>query len=152
MPKIDLDTIPQNNRTGYPGDYARQVEQRWVRRMTPVLGLTDFGASHVTLKPGAWSSQRHWHEEEDEMVVMISGEAVLIDNSGRTPLRPGDVAVFLKNDGNGHHLVNEGQSDCVFVAIGRPTKGACHYSDIDLHVFKGSQDYLRKDGSAFDQA
>ncbi|CAN5219664.1 cupin domain-containing protein [soil metagenome] len=151
MPKIDLESVPQTNRTGYPGNYAAPVEQRWVRRLTPVLGLTDFGASQVTLKPGAWSSQRHWHEEEDEMVIMIAGEAVLVDDRGRTAMRPGDMAVFLKNDGNGHHLINESEADCVFAAIGRPAQGACHYSDIDLHIFKGSQAYARKDGGAVDQ-
>jgi uncharacterized cupin superfamily protein len=31
------------------------------------------GAQHVVLKPGAWSSQRHWHDDEDELLVMLSG-------------------------------------------------------------------------------
>ena len=31
-----------------------------------MVGLTQFGASVVTLTPGAWSSQRHWHERDDE--------------------------------------------------------------------------------------
>ncbi|HEX7782450.1 MAG TPA: cupin domain-containing protein [Sphingobium sp.] len=149
MPKIDLDAIPQNNRTGYPPVYAGEVQERWVRRMTPVLGLTDFGVSHVTLKPGAWSSQRHWHAEEDEFVVMLEGEAVLIDDHGRTPMRPGDMAVFPKNDSNGHHLVNESDAECMFVAIGRTTKGDCHYPDIDLRVFAGNPAFLRKDGTRF---
>ena len=149
MPKIDLDAIPQNNRTGYPPVYAGAVQERWVRRMTPVLGLTDFGVSHVTLKPGAWSSQRHWHAEEDEFVVMLEGEAVLIDDHGRTPIHPGDMAVFPKNDGNGHHLVNESDADCVFVAIGRTAKGDCYYPDIDMRVFAGDPAFLRKDGTQF---
>lgn len=149
MPRIDLDAIPQNNRTGYPPEYAAAVQARWVRCMTPLLGLADFGVSHVTLKPGAWSSQRHWHVEEDELVVMLAGEAVLIDDNGRTPMRPGDVAVFPKNDGNGHHLVNESDTDCMFVAVGRTAEGECHYPDIDMHIFPGDRSYRRKDGSPF---
>ena len=35
------------------------------------------------LKPGAWSSQRHWHNGEDEFLVMLSGEAVLVEDDGR---------------------------------------------------------------------
>lgn len=150
MPKIDLDAVPQNNRTGYPAPHDAAVQQRWVRRMSPVLGLTDFGASQVTLKPGAWSSQRHWHEQEDEMVVMLSGEAVLIDDHGRTLLRAGDVATFPKNDGNGHHLVNESDADCLFIAIGKTAAGACHYPDIDMHIFEGDMRFLHKDGSPFE--
>lgn len=148
MPKIDLDAIAATNTTGYPADYAKLVEGRWVQRLAPLFGFTDFGASHVTLKPGAASSQRHWHEDEDELVIMLAGEAVLIDDAGRTPLVPGDVAVFPKNDGNGHHIVNESAQDCVFVAIGRPPKGSCHYPDIDMQ-YSGATGFTRKDGSSF---
>lgn len=148
MPKLDLDSIPQIKATGYPPECADKVAGRWYRRLAPASGIADFGASHVVLKPGAWSSQRHWHEAEDEMVVMIAGEAVLIDDSGRTPMRPGDVAAFPKNDGNGHVLVNESDQECVFVAIGRPAASDCHYPDVDLHLFHG-EGFRRKDGSAY---
>ena len=151
MPKLDLDQIPQTNATGYPPEYAGAVQGRWYRKLMGPTGLTDFGASHVVLKPGAWSSQRHWHEGEDELVVMIAGEAVLVDGSGRTPMRAGDIAAFPKNDGNGHVLVNESAADCVFVAIGRPASTACHYPDIDMHLFAGTGRQKRKDGSDFEE-
>jgi len=151
MPKLALDQIPQTNATGYPPQYAAHVKERWYRRLAPASGITDFGASHVVLKPGAWSSQRQWHEGEDEMVVMIAGEAVLVDDAGRTPMRPGDIAAFPKNDGNGHVLVNESDADCVFVAIGRPAATDCHYPDIDMHLFAGAGRQKRKDGSDFEE-
>lgn len=148
MPKLDLDTIPQTNATGYPAEYANVVQGRWYRRLAPASGLTDFGASHVTLKPGAWSAHRHWHEGEDELVVMLAGEAVLIDDAGEHVMRPGDVAAFPKGDGNGHVLQNRSDADCVFVAIGRPAASDCHYPDIDMHLANG-RGFTRKDGSAF---
>lgn len=148
MPKLDLDSLPQTNATGYPPDYAGEVQGRWYRRLAPAGGITDFGASHVVLKPGAWSSQRHWHEGEDEMVVMLAGEAVLVDNNGRVPMRPGDIAMFPSGDGNAHCLINESDSDCVFVAIGRPAASDCHYPDIDMHLTNG-RGFHRKDGSDF---
>lgn len=148
MPKLDLDQIPQTNATGYPPEYADKVKERWYRRLAPPAGITDFGASHVMLKPGAWSAQRHWHDDEDELVVMISGEAVLVDDHGRTPLRAGDIAAFPKKEDNGHVLVNESDADCVFVAIGRPAASDCHYPDIDMHLFN-NQGFRRKDGSPF---
>lgn len=148
MPKLDLDAIPQTNATGYPPEYADKVQGRWYRRLAPAAGLADFGASHVVLQPGAWSSQRHWHEAEDELVVMLAGEAVLVDESGETIMRPGDVAAFPKGDGNGHVLQNLSSEPCVFVAIGRPQASDCHYPDIDMHLFVG-EGFRRKDGSAF---
>ena len=149
MPKLDLDTIPQTNATGYPPVYAGEVQGRWYRRLAPAAGLEDFGASHVTLEPGAWSSQRHWHEGEDELVVMIAGQAVLVDDAGETPMRAGDVAAFPKNDGNGHCLQNRSGQPCVFVAIGRPSNSDCHYPDIDMHLSAEVGEQRRKNGSKF---
>jgi uncharacterized cupin superfamily protein len=148
MPKLNLDEIAQINTTGYPPEYADKVQGRWYRRLAPASGISDFGASHVTLKPGAWSSQRHWHEGEDEMVVMISGDAVLVDDGGETLMHPGDVAAFPKNDGNGHVLINRSATDCIFVAVGRPSATDCHYPDIDMHLFDGDG-FRRKDRTPF---
>ncbi len=147
MPSIDLATIAQTNRTGYPPPYAALVEGRCVRRVGEAVGLQDFGVSHVVLRPGAASSQRHWHEEEDEFVVVLSGEAVLIEEDGRTIMRAGDMAAFPKGDANGHHLVNEGEQDCVLIAFGRVPVGNCHYPDIDLMVSGGR--YCHTDGTPY---
>jgi uncharacterized cupin superfamily protein len=151
MPKLDLDQIPQTNATGYPPEYAGVVQGRWYRKLMGPTGLTDFGASHVVLKPGAWSSQRHWHEGEDELVVMLDGEATLVDDHGRTPMRAGDIAVFIKNDGNGHVLIKESGRDCTLLAIGRLALSDCHYPDIDMHLFAGAGRQKRKDGSDFEE-
>ena len=82
MPKVRLDEIELTNRTGYPAPFNADVAGRWYRRLAPATGLTEFGVSHVTLKPGAWSSQRHWHDGEDEFLVMLEGEAVLFWDLG----------------------------------------------------------------------
>ena len=150
MPKIDLDAIEPTNRTTYPMPFAAEMVGRWSRRLAPATGLTDFGASHVTLEPGGISSQRHWHVEEDELVIMLSGEAVLIEDGGETVLRARDCAAFPKGVPNGHHLVNRSDQDCVFVAIGRPpVNGPCYYSDIDM-VWDGPNGrYTHRDGTPY---
>jgi uncharacterized cupin superfamily protein len=38
----------------------------------------------MTLPPGGWSSQRHWHSDEDEFVYLLEGELTLIENDGET--------------------------------------------------------------------
>ena len=149
MPKVDLSQIEQTNRTGYPPPYNEAVAGRHYRKLAPALGLEDFGVSEATLEPGAWSSQRHWHEGEDELVVMLEGEAVLVEDGGRTVLRPGDIAVFPKGVPNAHHLVNESDAPCRFIALGRAAASDCHYPDVDMHLDGKTQKFVRKDGTDF---
>jgi uncharacterized cupin superfamily protein len=148
MPKISLDAIPQTNATGYPPPFDEAVQGRWYRRLAPASGLSDFGASHVVLKPGAWSSQRHWHDGEDEFVVMIAGEAVLVEDEGEVIVRAGDCVAFPKGNTNGHHLINRSDADCVFVAIGGGSRSGGGYSDIDM-LFTADNRYTRKDDSDY---
>ena len=149
MPKLDLDALPLTNRTGYPAPFDEAVQGRWYRRLAPPSGLTDFGVSHVTLKPGAWSSQRHWHIGEDEFLVMLSGEAVLVDDAGERRLMPGDCAAFPKNDGNGHHLQNRSDADCTFVVVGAGAPLGGDYPDIDMR-FTADDRYVHNDGTDYD--
>jgi uncharacterized cupin superfamily protein len=145
MPKLDLQQIEQTNRTTYPMPFAADMGRRRFRRLATVAGIADFGVSHVVLEPGGISSQRHWHAEADEMVVILEGEAVLIEDEGETLLTAGDVAAFPKGVPNGHHLVNRSDQECVFIAIGN-NGGDCHYSDVDLH-WNSAGHYSRKDGT-----
>ncbi|MGK6320563.1 cupin domain-containing protein [Sphingomonas sp. DT-204] len=147
MPKLDLDAIPQTNRTGYPAPFDAAVQGRWYRRLAPASGLTRFGVSHVTLKPGAWSSQRHWHIGEDEFLVMLAGEAVLVDDGGETVLRPGDCASFPAGEANGHHLQNRSDADCVFVVVGAGDDLGGDYPDIDMKFTP--EGYVHKDGTPY---
>ena len=148
MPKIDIEAIPQSNASGYPPPFDDAVVGRWWRRLAPAGNLTHMGASHVVLKPGAWSSQRHLHEAEDEMVIMLSGEAVLIEDDGETTLRAGDVAAWAAGVQNGHRMENRTDIDCAFIAISAGDKdGGGEYSDIDMTFAAGG--YFHKDGTPY---
>jgi len=63
-------------------------------------------------------------------------------------MNSGDCASFPKGDGNGHVLQNRGDTDCVFVAVGRHADSDCHYPDIDMHLTPG-RGFHHKDGSDF---
>ena len=149
MPKLDLDSIPSTNRTGYPPPYDAPMAKRHYRRLGVAAGLEDFGVSHVRLEPGGISSQRHWHEGEDEFLVMLDGEAWLVEDEGETLLRPGDCAAFPKGVANGHRLVNRSATPCTFIAVGRVSVTDCHYPDVDMHLDAASGTFVRKDGSTF---
>jgi uncharacterized cupin superfamily protein len=148
MPKVDLDAITPSNATGYPEPFHKQVQGRWWKRIAPFAGLTEMGASHVTLEPGGWSSQRHWHATEDEMVIMLSGRAVLVEDEGEQEVGPGDVLAWAKGATNGHHLINRSNEPCTFIAIsaGQGTSGG--YSDIDM-VWTSDGAYRHRDGTEY---
>lgn len=148
MPKIDLNSIEACNRTDYPAPFDRDVQQRWYRRLGPASGLANFGVSHVTLKPGAWSSQRHWHNGEDEFLVMLHGEATLVEDHSQTLLKAGDCAAWPKGSTNGHHLRNESDKECVFIVVDGGTNTGGGYSDIDM-LFTSDNRYVHKDGTPY---
>jgi len=149
MPKLKLAEINQTNVTGYPPPFNEPVKDRWYRRLAPPSGLTHIGVSHVTLKSGAWSSQRHWHEGEDEMVIILSGEAVLVEDDAETIMRAGDIAAFPAGEQNGHHLQNRTDADCVFVAMAAGDRSAGgSYSDIDMEFREDG--YYTRSGERYD--
>ncbi|MHA6332727.1 cupin domain-containing protein [Qipengyuania sp. CAU 1752] len=152
MPKLDFEAIPQGNNTGYPPPFDADVSGRRYRRLAPIAGLTRMGATHVVLEPGSYSSQRHWHRSQDEMVIMLKGEAVLIEDEGETPVHPGDILAWAAGVENGHRLHNRSDTDCAFVAIsaGDAEKDSGEYPDIDM-IFD-ADGYARKDGTRYETA
>ncbi len=141
MPKLDLSKLPVQNRTGYLEPYRAEVAGRSWRELSAAGGLTDFGANLVVLEPGAWSSQRHWHTAEDELVVVLSGELTLVTDAARAEsMLPGDCATFKKGVADGHHLQNRTNAPATFLAVGRdaPEQDACEYPDIDQYWSKAT--------------
>ena len=149
MPKIDIDAAPQRNGTAYPAPYDAPCLARRRRRLGNAVGLTQFGVNLLRLPDGAWSSQRHWHEGEDEFVWVVSGEVVLIEDEGETILRAGDCAGFKAGVPNGHKIENRSGAEAVLLEVGTRVPGGDNgdYPDIDM-VFR--QDvFLRRDGTPF---
>ena len=148
MPKVDLDGIEQTNRTGYPPPFDREVAGRWQKPIGDTVGFGELGARHVVLEPGAWSSQRHWHEGEDELLVMLSGRAILVEDDGETELQAGDIAAWPAGSRNGHHLINRGSEPCSFVCVSAGKNSGGGYSDIDM-LFTADNRYIHKDGTPY---
>jgi uncharacterized cupin superfamily protein len=150
MPKIDLAAIEPRAGSGYPAPFNADCLGRSRLRLGDAAGLNDFGVNLMRLAPGNWSAQRHWHEEEDEFVMILEGEVVLVEDEGETILRAGDCAGFPSDVPNGHHLQNRSDRVAVILEIGtRRPDSACHYPDIDLDAPQGDVGYTRKDGTPY---
>jgi len=69
VPVIDIDTCPVVEGSRYPSPHDEPCRKKHTRILGQAADLTQFGVNLVRLEPGAWSSQRHWHEHEDEFVM-----------------------------------------------------------------------------------
>ncbi len=152
MPKIDPATAPQGQGSRYPAQYAGPcLQRRWVR-LGDAAGLTQFGVNLLTLDPGVWSSQRHWHAEEDEFVYVIEGEVVLITDAGEQVMRAGDSAGFKAGVRDGHALQNRSDQPARLLVVGtRSDADWGEYSDIDMKFgpgrYSSGGSYTRKNGA-----
>jgi uncharacterized cupin superfamily protein len=152
MPKIDIAKLPVESRSTYPEPFNRVVAGRERKRLGVAAGLDQFGVNLTTLKPGAASSLRHWHEKEDELVYMLEGEVVLIENESETVLKAGDAAGFKANIRNGHHLINKSARDAVYLEIGTRSKHErAEYSEVDMVMTRDDTGghYSHKDGKPY---
>jgi uncharacterized cupin superfamily protein len=154
MPKIDRETAPRGSGSRYPSPFDEPCRNRSWIRLGDAAGLTQFGVNVVTLPPGAWSSQRHWHSHEDEFVYVLAGEAVLVTDAGEEILRPGDCAGFKAGDQNGHCLQNRSSRNVELLVVGsRHDEDRGEYPDIDLALrpgrYAGKLDYRHKDGTPY---
>ena len=141
--------LPARTGTDYPAPYNAPCLKRIRRALGDVFGLSQFGVNMLDLPPGTWSSQRHWHVQQDEFVYVLEGEVVLVTDEGETVLRPGMVAGFCAGTGNGHHLFNRSDKTVRVLEVGtRTAEEVAYYSDIDMMVRDSpkSCDYLTKDG------
>jgi uncharacterized cupin superfamily protein len=150
MPKIDIAAIAARQGSGYPPPFDAPCAARTRRRLGDAGGLSDFGVNLMTLPPGGWSSQRHWHSHEDEFVYLLQGELTLVEDGGETPLRAGDCAAFPKASGNGHHLINNSSALAVYLEVGsRQPQDLTTCSDIDMMSSNADGRFVHKDGSPY---
>lgn len=140
MPKLDLTKVPVKTGSIYPEPYASMMAGRSSVRLGEAGGLTQFGVNLVRLEPGAMSSLRHWHVNEDEFVMVTEGECILVQDAGETLMRAGDCAAFPAGSPDGHHFINRSDRLAVFLVVGTKAKAeVATYSDIDfkIHIAEG---------------
>lgn len=146
------DVAPVIGPSSYPAPHTLPTgRMRWWP-VSDAGGLTQFGAALESLEPGARSSQRHWHEAEDEFLHVLDGEVTVIENDGDHLLTPGDSACWPAGSGNAHCLVNRSDRPASYLIVGtRAPDDECHYPDVDLHYSRkgGQHGYYRKDGTPY---
>lgn len=148
--KIDLSAVPVKTGTIYPAPYDALVAGRTSLRLGDAGGLTQFGVNICILAPGARSSMRHWHLNEDEFVMITQGSCTMLLDAGPTILHAGDCAAFPAGKPDGHCFVNHTDAEARFLVVGSKAQSeTATYSDIDLQVHQvgGINRFTYQDGS-----
>ena len=143
---LHIDEVPARIGTGYPPPHDVPCRQRSRRRLSDAFGLTQFGFNLLELPPGAWSSHRHWHQRQDEMIYVLEGEVTMVTDAGETVLTAGMFAGYRAGTPDGHHLINKSNAVARVLEMGtRTAEETAHYVDIDM-MYREGQGYSTRDG------
>ena len=73
----------------------------------------------VEVEPGNTAYGYHWHEENEEVFYIISGEAVVKTIDGDVKLRQGDAIYFPSNEKGSHVISNPSKTEkLVYIDFG----------------------------------
>ena len=127
--KANVDVVTKDGRAPEHGPFESL-------RYSDAGGITQYGVYLETLQPGSRSSNRHWHEKEDEMLFVIAGEVTVVENDGAHTLHAGDAACWPAGVDNAHFVTNKSSSPCTYLIMGtRVTHDVCHYPDIGRTLY-----------------
>ncbi|MDA8347144.1 MAG: cupin domain-containing protein [Thermaerobacter sp.] len=108
-----------------PTFFWREDEHAPVRRRP-------FEVDLVKLPPGKWNCPRHYHSEQWEYYMVLSGHGEMLQEKGTPsiPMEPGDHIV--QPPGWIHTVANTGDEDLVYYVIAdNPDDEHCYYPDSD---------------------
>jgi uncharacterized cupin superfamily protein len=147
--KIDPTSAETRTGCGYPAPFDEPCKQRQRVRLGRAAGLTQFGVNKLTLQPGSWSSQRHWHSHEDEFIFVLEGEVVLVSDDGEQRLVAGDCAGFAAGVADGHHLQNRSTRDAIVLEVGTSSEAVdvTTYPDVDMLALPDG--YVHRNGTPY---
>jgi uncharacterized cupin superfamily protein len=151
-PALDPETTEWFSRQVYPPPYDNVMTGRERRVIGDALGLSQFGVNLGRLAPGAKSSLRHWHSDEDEFVMILTGTPTLVTDEGEQLLGPGMMAGFPANSGNGHRLENRSDAPVTYLEVGtRAATDEVTYPDADLRMSKsgGGRKFFHRDNTPY---
>ena len=147
--KIDPSIAEKRIGSSYPAPFDEPCRNRERVRLGRAAGLTQFGVNRLRLQPGAWSSQRHWHSHEDELIYVLEGEVVLVTDDGEARLVAGDCVGFPAGKADGHHLQNRSSRDAVVLEVGTSNEAidVTTYPDIDM--LARADGFVHRDGTTY---
>ncbi len=112
---IDCNRLEFEGPGTYPGD--TESFTHWAR-LNEKMGLSALGIGVEKLAPGHRSSFPHAHKIEEEFVFILSGTATIWMNGYTCEAKAGTGVVFPAGTNIAHTIINETDSDLLYLIIG----------------------------------
>jgi uncharacterized cupin superfamily protein len=97
------------------------------------LGSAAIGFRIQRVPPGKRSSLKHRHLFQEEIILVLSGEGMLLHGDRGFAVRAMDCVLYLPTDSAAHTFENTGQTDLVIAAFGdRLAHEICVYPEKGL--------------------
>lgn len=146
--KINVDELPWATAINRPG-YSWQAKD-----IDPLVGARRLGYQLVRLPPGESICPLHFHHVGEEMFYALQGDCTLHTPRGDWPVRSGDVIAFPPGTSGAHKFINEGDRECVLLALGEQmAHDVCEYPDsqkINVFVKRATGDGIYRTGDCVD--
>ena len=75
------------------------------------------GASLFEVEPGNACFPLHWHSNNEEMLIVLSGRPTLRTTDGERELAEGEVVVFPVGPEGAHQVINRGEGTVRFLIV-----------------------------------
>ncbi|MCD6049173.1 MAG: Cupin domain protein [Verrucomicrobia bacterium] len=133
MQKVNLAAIPENEDSSPKGKYRsyyKGISEALGREIqsTDTLKRHPFDLEWNRIPPGASQCPYHFHTQQWELYLVISGTGTIRDEEGLTEVVAGDA--FLFKAGEAHQISNRGTEDFVYLIVAdNPMGEGCYYPD-----------------------
>jgi uncharacterized cupin superfamily protein len=108
--------------------------------LAKLVGAKNLGFHLEIMDPGTFSSPYHWHEKEEELCIVIEGEAILRKNNEFKKVRAGDLIFHGTGPESVHHMFNHTDRPFKFFALSSRFPGeTCGYPDSNKIYDKASK-------------
>jgi uncharacterized cupin superfamily protein len=80
-------------------------------------GSERLGASLFEVEPGNACFPLHWHSNNEEMLIVLSGRPTLRTPAGERELNEGEVVAFPVGEEGAHQVINRGEGTVRFLIV-----------------------------------
>ena len=99
--------------------------------LAELFGAEKLGFHLEVIDPGNFSAPYHFHEQEEELFLVIEGEAIVRHNNAFSKVKAGDMFFYPVGPESAHNMYNHTEKQFRFLGLCNISAeyDVCHYPD-----------------------